>query len=259
MKYTREHPSPEYQKAIALGIEYQKTHKGFTGRHTFQSFPLYRQLIQEYRTKTLLDYGAGKLEQFSYRNIRLLNHKGDTEKQVYPSWQEALGVEEIYPYDPCIPEIAHLPTKRFDGVICTDVLEHVPPSDMPWVVDLMFSFAQQWVYASVASYPGKKTLADGSLAHKTIKPAEWWVEVWHTVGQRYPDLLWELRFEPEVPPITHRRFHGKGAWWEECEGWWQVWKPQQLEELTPKQRAELEMIAHNKKVPIDPRAFGNQE
>jgi hypothetical protein len=257
--YTCDNPSPEYVEAVRLGIEFQQRSKVFTGRHCWQSYPILRQLMRDHNSKTVLDFGAGKLEQFTYRDILLLNHKDDEEKTVYPTWQEALGAEEICPYDPCILEIATLPHKQFDGIYTTDVLEHIPPADLAdWVVPLLFSYARHWVYASVASYPGKKRLSDGSLAHKAIQPLEWWLGSWTETAKRYPSITWELRYEPDVPPITHRRFHGKGEWWAEAEGWWRVWKPQQLTYLTSKEREELEMFAKSQNHPVDPRAFGKK-
>ncbi len=259
MTYTYEHPSPEYHVALELGKQFQRENKTFTGKHCFQQFPILRHLIQEYQTRDLIDFGCGKLSQFSERDIRLLNKKGDTEKQIYPSWKEALGVDDIYPYDPCIPATEKLPSRQYGGLYSTDVVEHIPPADLSdWVIPQMFSLVTQWVFCSAGAYPGKKKLADGSLAHKCIESVDWWVAVFSETAKQYPSIFWELRYEPDVPPISHRRFHGKGEWWEETEGYWQVWKPSQLEALTPKQREELEMLAQSQRGPIDPRAFGRK-
>jgi hypothetical protein len=42
------------------------------------------------------------------------------------SMKEYWGVESIRCYDPGYPPFSTLPEGRFDGVICTDVLEHCP-------------------------------------------------------------------------------------------------------------------------------------
>lgn len=260
MKYSCQNPSPEYIEAVELGKEFHRTHKTFTGKRCFQQFPILQQLVKNYNTKDAIDFGAGKLRQFSEKDIRLLNKKGDGEKQVYPSWQEALGLAEIYPYDPCIPEINTLPARQYGGLYSTDVVEHIPPQDLSdWVISLMFSLVTQWVFCSAGSYPGKKTLADGSLAHKALCPAEWWIGTFYETAKQYPSIFWELRFEQAESPLTHRRFHGQGEWWEECEGYWNIWKPDQLETLTPKQRVELEMIASSQRKPINPWAFEKKD
>ena len=49
--------------------------------------------------------------------------------------KEFLGVWEIRLYDPCVPRFSTFPAGlQFDGVISTDVLEHIPNVDLPWVV-----------------------------------------------------------------------------------------------------------------------------
>lgn len=256
MKYTRSHPSPEYVKAVELSADFHRRSKTFTGRHSYQSFPLFRKLIKEHNTHALVDWGCGKGEQLIYRDIRLLNTKTDTVKTVYPTWQEALGVDKIYMYDPCVQQYEKLPDHPYDALICTDVLEHIPPPDLTdWVVDQMFSYTIQWLYASIACFPGKKTLADGSLAHKAIMPFEWWVELYHEVGKRYPSTEWHLRLEVDVSPITHRYFYGKGELWEEREGFWPIFKPAQLETLTLKQQEEMIQAARAQRHAIDPRGF----
>jgi hypothetical protein len=64
--YTREHPSPEYIEAVRLGKLYHATHKTFSGRHIFQSFPILRELCQKYQTKSIFDYGIGKAQNLTY-------------------------------------------------------------------------------------------------------------------------------------------------------------------------------------------------
>ena len=60
-------------------------------------------------------------------------------------------LDEVYRYDPCYAPYSRLPEGRFDGVIATDVLEHCPEEDLPWIVGEMFSYAQRFVFASVAT------------------------------------------------------------------------------------------------------------
>ena len=256
MVYTYENPSPEYKIALELGKQFQRENKTFTGRHCFQSFPLFKALIAKHNSRTLLDFGCGKGEQLTYKDIRLLDHKDRDEKTIYPSWQTALGVGEYYMYDPCVPQYEKLPTKKYDCTICTDVLEHITTQDMPWVLDQMFSLTNQWVYASIALFLGKKILADGSYAHKAQLSLEEWVKLWWETGRRYPHVEWHTRIEVDVPPITHRYFTGQGEEWEEGERFWKIWKPSQLEALTEKQRIEMEQAARAQRAPLDPRAFG---
>lgn len=42
-------------------------------------------------------------------------------------------VDSITLYDPGYEPYSTLPVGDFDGVICTDVLEHCPEEDIPWI------------------------------------------------------------------------------------------------------------------------------
>ena len=55
----------------------------------------------------------------------------------------------------------------YDGVISTDVLEHIPEEDIPWVLDDLFAQAKTFIYAVAACYPAKKIMPDGTNAHCT--------------------------------------------------------------------------------------------
>lgn len=256
-EYTRDHPSPEYIEAVRLGRHYHETKKVFTGKHSYQSYAILRKLCQTHGTKDILDWGSGKNVHLQATDIRLLINRDDEVKQVFSSWKSALGVDDIFPYDPCVAGHDVLPDRTFGGVMSVDVLQYIPTVDLTsWVLDTMFSFASQWVYAVFPLYNGKKVLADGSNAHKTIQGLEWWVDLWVKTGRKYPDIVWETRMEIAQPPISHRRFCGKGEVWQEAAPWWRIWKPNQLLELTKKQREEMEMIARSQHTPIPSPAFG---
>lgn len=258
MEYTRENPSPEYIKDIQLGTEYHRTHKTYRGNHAFQQYPILRQLCRKYNTKGIWDVGSGKGHHALAKDIRLLNTKNDEEKTIYPSWREALGVDEIYLWDPCVPGYDILPDRQFDGVMSVDVLHYLDKKNLPWFIDMMFSFAKQWVYSSFALYPGTKTYSDGREAHRTFETVEWWVNIFHETAKKYDNTAWEIRIEPKSPPICHRRFRGQGDFREEAPGWWKIFKPEQLKTLTKKQQEELIILAQEEKTPIDPRAFGKK-
>ena len=251
MQYTHEHPSPEYLKNIELGKAFHRRSKTWRGPHIFQQYPILRVLCQQYGTQSILDYGCGKGEHIARTDIRLLNCKSDTEKHIYPSWKEALGVDDYFLYDPCVPQYADLPNRMFDGIVSVDVFQYITQDDVPWILNLMFSRARQWVFSSFGFFAGTKSYEDGSDAHRIYRNAQWWIEQWYVTGLRYPQIYWSFRLEIEQPPITHRYFTGHGDIVEEKPGYWPVWKPQQLQDLSKKQREELEMIAKKDQEPID--------
>jgi hypothetical protein len=112
----------------------------------------------------------------------------------YPDIKSYWGVAEIRCYDPGYAPFAELPTGSFDGVICTDVLEHCPEEDIPWIVEELFGFARKFVFANVACFPARKRLPSGGNAHCTIKPVKWWEEHVQQAARAKPEVVYEVRF-----------------------------------------------------------------
>ena len=147
-----------------LGLSPERT---FAGQSLPRHIGPIKSIIDVLGSRTLLDYGSGKAQQYEVP-VRLPNG------QEFPDVRLYWGVEQITCYDPAYEPLAQLPQGVFDGVICTDVLEHCPEQDVDWIVSELFSFACEFVYVSVACYPAKKRLPDGTNAHCTIKPPDWW-------------------------------------------------------------------------------------
>lgn len=106
--------------------------------------------------------------------------------------QDYLNVDYIFRYDAAYPPYTALPEGRFDTVICTDVLEHCPEDDLPWIVEELFAYLKKLVFANVASYPASKLLPNGENAHCTQLDAERWRSIFSTVAQRHAGVLWEV-------------------------------------------------------------------
>jgi hypothetical protein len=75
-----------------------------------------------------------------------------------------------------VEQFAARPDSRFDGVISTDVLEHIPEEDIDWVLAECFGFARRFLYMNIASYLAVKILPNGWNAHVTVRPPGWWRE-----------------------------------------------------------------------------------
>jgi len=135
--------------------QYQKMHqskKNFNGRSLKPHAEKINHYIEDLDLVTLLDYGSGKAKFHKKLNA------------------------VVTPYDPAVPEFQKLPDEDFDGVICTDVLEHVPEDELDDVLTQIFNRARYFVYFSISTKPAKKTLPNGENAHCTIKPEGWWEE-----------------------------------------------------------------------------------
>lgn len=192
--YTRLNPSPRYNKLLS---QYQQLHEqgeknlGISPEKTFPGFSVLPQvdrikrLVVATKSFSVLDYGCGKGMQYKVPIVDI----GTEQKEMLADYW---GLTAVQLYDPCYPPYANLPKGRFDGVISTDMLEHCSEEDVPWIVDEMFSFAGNFLFANVACYPAKKKLPNDENAHCTIKEPQWWSELFESVSERYPDVIWEV-------------------------------------------------------------------
>jgi len=190
----RENPSPRYRELTRMYREMHLKGEQFLGIPAEKTFPglslppqaaRIRRLIERTGATNIIDYGSGKGLQYGTA-MQLAD--GTRIDNVQDYW----GVDFVQCYDPSYPPYSELPTGKFDGVISTDVLEHCPEEDIPWIVEEMFSFAERFVFANVACYPAKKRLPNGENAHCTIKPVEWWVSAIGDVAARHPAIVWEV-------------------------------------------------------------------
>lgn len=116
--------------------------------------------LAQTNSKSLLDYGCGEGHQ--YKKFKL---------------DEFWDLEELYCYDPALEEYENRPTKKYDAVINTDVLEHIPEVYLDEVVSDIFSFAENLVYFSICTCRAKTILPNGENAHCTLKSHEEWTEI----------------------------------------------------------------------------------
>jgi hypothetical protein len=191
---SREHPSSRYRELLE---QYRAMHRdgdpknGIAAEQMFDGRSLPRQasrikaLVARTGARTLLDYGCGKGG--AYHAPRFVDGL-----QTWNGIREYWGVEQVKCYDPAYPPHADLPTGSFEGVVCTDVLEHCPAEDLPWIVGELFGFAEKFVFANVACYPAGKSLPNGENAHCTLRPTAFWQELFEVAATARPAILWEL-------------------------------------------------------------------
>jgi hypothetical protein len=127
--------------------------------------PLYtaqiNELVQSTGTKTILDYGCGAGEQYTVRNCH-----------------HAWGGIMPWLYDPFVASFNKPPSGKFDGVLCNDVLEHIPEDELDEVYEELIGYTRLWCFISVCCRPAntKKLLPGGKNVHVTLRPPEWWRE-----------------------------------------------------------------------------------
>jgi hypothetical protein len=208
MTYSRQNPSPRYQELITL---YRRLHSegerrlGLTADETYPGSSLLphltriKSLIVATGARTILDYGCGKGYQYDAGGITIPG------EGVWEGVLDYWDIDEVRCYDPCYERYSALPQGQFDGVISTDVLEHCPEPDVPWVVDELFGYARRFVFANVACYAALTTLPNGENAHCTVRPLEWWQAVFAAAANARPDVSWKLVVE------DHDQMRTRGA------------------------------------------------
>ena len=143
--------------------EYKKYHSeldtNYPGNNLKPQLQHVKDLVIDTKSETLLDYGCGKGLQ-------------------YTKWKhhEELGIEMPALYDPAVSAYETLPEGVFDGVISTDVLEHIPEEHLPKTFEEIFSRAKRFVFLAICTKPAIAVLPSGENAHCTLKPCSWWVE-----------------------------------------------------------------------------------
>ena len=125
-----------------------------------------KKIINNSNSKTILDYGCGKAKYY--------NNKIQVGRKYYKGVADYWELEEVKLFDPGVEEYQNYPTKKYDGVICTDVLEHVSIADLDNVVQDILGFSNKFVFFVISTILDKKTLDDGRNVHQTVKSEDWW-------------------------------------------------------------------------------------
>jgi hypothetical protein len=141
-----------YDIYLEQAKQYHKNDKIWQGTTITKYIPLINQIIKDKDIKTILDFGCGKAKHHPLE------------------WNATK-------YDPAIPDYQNKPTGKFDLVISTDVLEHIPVANLKPIIDELFEYSNKWLFVSVCCRKAKAILPNGYNAHATIESAKWWREL----------------------------------------------------------------------------------
>ena len=128
---------------------YHQEDKIWQGTSIINYIPKINQIIKDKDIKSILDYGCGKAKH-------------------HPKEWNAIK------YDPAIQEYQNKPQDKYDLVISTDVLEHIPVDNIQQTINEIFSYSNKWVFVSVCCRKAEAILPNGYNAHATIESAKWW-------------------------------------------------------------------------------------
>lgn len=191
--FTKDQPSRRFTELLALNQEMHEygPRKGsksaadtFAGQSLRDHVSRISMLVRECRARTILDYGSGKARLYE-------PFPGEAAESRFKTMQAWDGAK-VTCYDPGYAPFSGPIEAQYDGVITTDVLEHIAHDDIPWVLDELFGHAGRFVFAVAASFLACKVLPNGENAHVTLQPATWWHEHMQAASRRHPGIQWVL-------------------------------------------------------------------
>ncbi|MBR3622280.1 MAG: methyltransferase domain-containing protein [Selenomonadaceae bacterium] len=149
---------------------YRKKHENKVsyGRGATYLMPQIILFIDLIKCTSILDYGCGKGDL-----VRALQIK-------YPNMN-------VVGYDPAVSEYAAFPYEKFDFIICTDVLEHIPENELNTVIEKMSHLSSN-IFFHLHHAEAAEKLDNGENAHCTIKPREWY----HDLFKHYFNVVYPL-------------------------------------------------------------------
>lgn len=129
--------------------QYKQIHEhktyGVTGGNLFEH-------VKVMDAKSILDYGCGRSKLIDYFNVEVADR-----------------------YDPAIKEFSEKPTRQYDLVLCTDVMEHIEEEFVDWVLKDL-AYLGKRVFFAISLTKACEILPNGMNAHVTIKEGFWWTD-----------------------------------------------------------------------------------
>ncbi len=180
-----------YKKLHLNGTEFDSAENTFDGKSLKFFFQSIKQVIDITKSKSVIDFGCGKAKYY-FEEI-------DINKKTYSNITNYWDINDIFLYDPGVENFSKYPTRKADGVICVDVVEHIPEDDVINFIEELFKLANKFVFIVIACYPAKKTLPDGRNVHLSIKSANEWKKIIRDIRTQF------LNISPYVICATKRR------------------------------------------------------
>jgi 2-polyprenyl-3-methyl-5-hydroxy-6-metoxy-1,4-benzoquinol methylase len=138
--------------------QYKELHKNnIYGMSSIYLITPISELINRIKPKRVLDYGCGQ--------SKLLN-------VLYENYPDI----DFVKYDPAIEKYSKKPTGKFDLIICTDVLEHIPEKYLDYILKDISSLSDNVLF-NISTKTAIWHLPDGSNCHKTVKEKDWWIDL----------------------------------------------------------------------------------
>lgn len=166
--------SEYYNESVKRGAQFQAENKSWDGKDALRYHRPIKDVVDLHQCKTLLDYGCGKGTQWSTPAKFL--HIDSPENEPMAMFKDYLGLDSVYRYDPCLPEVATLPPadQKFDIVICTQVLTYIPDDDLQWVKKLLQQHTGKACFIGMHNIPPKGKKQIHKAEYFTANRTEQW-------------------------------------------------------------------------------------
>ena len=176
----------KYKLFHKKGIKNQPGNSTFLGYSLSKRIIIIKKIIEINNCNSLLDFGCGK--GFLYKNKFKL--KGAEFNNLFDFWK----IKNIFLYDPGVDEYSEYPKKKYDGVICTDVVEHIPEDDVLNFIDELFKLSNKFIFIVIATIPASKYFEDGNNIHLSLKNEDKWKKIFLEFKIKYPDIDQHIYF-----------------------------------------------------------------
>ena len=147
LKYLK--PSCANLKYMQLYKEHHRNNSNY-GNSSFMP-EMDKSFLLDNKCQKVMDYGCGKVG----RNDRDF------------TWVK---------YDPCIAEHSTPYNDKVDGLVCYDVLEHIPLNELDVFAKWVSLYSPRAVVLGICTRTAAAVLRNGENAHCTVQNAEWWVK-----------------------------------------------------------------------------------
>jgi SAM-dependent methyltransferase len=128
-------------------------------------------ILADKKSITILDFGCGTA--IHWHKHTLVNKT--------KSLMTVLGekVQGFYRYDPAVDIYSKKPTTKFDLVVCSDVLEHIPDSELQSFIAEASSYVDVGgtLMFSVSTSASNNSFLSGENMHINIKSPDEWVQL----------------------------------------------------------------------------------
>ena len=185
-------PSEYYSESVKLGKQFQKENSTWSGNDCKNYHNQIRLLMDKYNAKTVLDYGCGKGQQYITKTAYGLHNGYRTEPMTFKT---RINADSVHLFDPCISDFEIEPVgKKFDAVICTQVLGSIPDADIEWVKNKLMNYATKFVFIGLHN-PDKPVKSKKQIYNSEFinynRNIEWYQERFKE--WKGPPLYWWFR------------------------------------------------------------------